>query len=236
MFEELHEFSNAEAFARHLHNACNFNYGTPIRAFLEKIACDMDEVCAVAKGRISEFVEIHVPEGADGQVHRVAQRFGLIAAAGEMAIAAGVISTWELGDAVAAAARCFDDWLTERGGVEPAEIRDGIAQVRAFLSKHGEDRFGDAWNEEKSGIPVRDLAGYRKQTVDGSEYYITCDAWKDDVCKGRNAKTIAAEMLRRGFLRGDGDGRANRPVTVPGGIGKRRLYCVRAGFLEAIDS
>ena len=89
IFEELHEFPTAEKFARHLREAADRSYGTAIRAFLAKISCDMEAVCAAIKKQIQHFVRVHVPEGADGQVYRVAQRFGLIAAAGEMAVAAG---------------------------------------------------------------------------------------------------------------------------------------------------
>src|SRR5688500_2043706 len=61
--------------------------------------------------------------------------------------AAGVLP-WPEGEATAAAARCFQDWLSARGGTEPAEVRDGIAQVCAFLLAHGMSRFVPAWDED----------------------------------------------------------------------------------------
>jgi uncharacterized protein (DUF927 family) len=57
-----------------------------------------------------DFLATYVPAGADGQVQRVAQRFALIAAGGELAVAADVLP-WLKGEATAAAARCFDAWL-----------------------------------------------------------------------------------------------------------------------------
>src|SRR5437763_982768 len=41
------------------------------------------------RGSVCDFVSAHVPPGADGQVDRAGQRFGLIAAAGELATLLG---------------------------------------------------------------------------------------------------------------------------------------------------
>src|SRR5262249_43919799 len=82
----------------------------------------------------------HVPDGASGQVYRVAQRFGLIGAAGELATAAG-ITDWPKGAALTAAARCFNDWLQQRGGVVNAEEVRALSHVRLFFEQYGESRF-----------------------------------------------------------------------------------------------
>jgi hypothetical protein len=94
-------------------------------------------------------VQRYVPVGADGQVHRVAQRFALIATGGELAVAAGVLP-WSPGEAFAAAARCFTDWLNARGGIEPAEVRDGIDQVRSFVDDAA--RFLDDWGRKAAAV------------------------------------------------------------------------------------
>jgi putative DNA primase/helicase len=70
----------------------------------------------------------------------VAQRFGLIGAAGELATAAG-ITGWPAGAALTAAARCFNDWLQQRGGVGNAEEARALSQVRLFFKQYGEVRF-----------------------------------------------------------------------------------------------
>jgi putative DNA primase/helicase len=86
------------------------------------------------------FLQQHVPAEASGQVWRVAQRFGLIGAAGELATAAG-ITGWPQGAALTAAARCFNDWLQQRGGVGNAEETRALSQVRLFFEQYGEARF-----------------------------------------------------------------------------------------------
>jgi uncharacterized protein (DUF927 family) len=177
------------------------------------------------------FLNRYVPANADGQVHRVAQRFALIGAAGEIAAEGGVLP-WPPGEATKAAARVYEDWLAARGGVAPAEIRNGIAQVRSFLQAHGMSRFVPAWDEgHEARTPPRDIAGYRKRAGDGWDYYVTTSAWKEEVCVGLDPSAVAETLLARDLLiGGDGSHRA-RSVSVPG-HGKMRLYHVVARIME----
>jgi len=203
------------------------------RAFLDRIADDVDGVRDAASGHIKCFVAAHVPTDADGQVQRSAQRFALLAAGGELAVAAGVLP-WPEGEAPDAAARCFADWLTARGGVGPAEVRDGIAQVRAFLLAHGMARFLPAWEDQADQrIPVRDLAGFRKREDAGWDYYVTADAWRGEVCTGSDSKALAKAMAERNMLLvPDAGPHRAKSITVPG-HGKLRLYHLPARFLES---
>ena len=89
-----------------------------------------------------------LPPQADGQVGRVAARFALVAAAGELATALEILP-WPQGEASFAAARCFDDWLAARGGHGPEEITEGIRRVRSFLEMHGSSRFEAAWEKSR---------------------------------------------------------------------------------------
>jgi hypothetical protein len=89
----------------------------------------------------------NVPAQADGQVVRVAARFALVAAAGELATALGILP-WPAGEASVASSRCFNDWLVARGDKGPEEISAGIRQVRSFLEMHGSSRFEEAWPKD----------------------------------------------------------------------------------------
>jgi len=230
IFEDLHNFSSAQAFARHLRTASLTIYGTAIRVFLDKIAGDLDMVRDAVSNHIRAFRQQHVPDGADGQVERVAQRFALIAAGGELAVTAGVISSWEPGAATAGAARCFKDWLIARGGIGPTEVRDGIAQVQSFLSANGEARFVPAWEDSERRPPVRDIAGYRKQSGDGWDYYVTPAAWRDELCRGFDPRALAAAMVALGMIEPESDAHIAKSIRVPGQA-KLRLYHIPARFL-----
>jgi uncharacterized protein (DUF927 family) len=233
LFEELHGFPSAEALSSHLRLSATTFYGVAARRFLVSIIGDLHAVRTAAKGHTQDFVLRYVPDGADGQVHRVAQRFALIAAAGELAVAAGILP-WKAGEATKAAVRVYRDWLVTRGGVEPAEIRAGITQIRAFLLAHGMARFVPAWEEcPASPIPVRDVAGFRRHEADGWDYYVTTSAWRDVLCQGLDSKALASILAQRGLLIAPSSGSHRaKAVSVPG-HSKLRLYHLPARFLEA---
>ena len=105
---------------------------------------------AMVRATMEKWLGEHLERGAAGQVSRVASRFALIAAAGELATLWGIVP-WPGGTASEAVAACFRAWLEHRGGTGPAEIREGLAQVRAFLEAHGSSRFEAAWEIDPVG-------------------------------------------------------------------------------------
>jgi len=229
MFEELHGLPSPEALARHLRDATQRHYGVASREYLAAIVPEIDKIQKLVLEVVNAFCDAHVPDGADGQVERVAQRFGLIAAGGEVAWLYG-IAPWERGDAVAACARCFGQWLSVRGGHDAAETRDCVEQVRSFLSANGMARFIPAWEETQSRVPVRDVAGFRDQVGDGWDFYVTTTAWKE-VCSGFDPRRTAAVLKQKGYIDAGEEGRSSKSVRVPE-FGKQRLYHIRSTLLE----
>src|SRR5690606_16817238 len=106
LFEELHGHADGDALARRLKVGSSSYYGTAARIFIAYIAENAEEVRQPVRGFIDAFAEEHCPAGADGQVHRVAHRFGLAAAAGELAIRRGLLP-WKPGEAISGCGRCF---------------------------------------------------------------------------------------------------------------------------------
>jgi len=123
--------------------------------------------------------------------------------------------------------------LEARGGTGPAEIRDGIEQVRLFLEKHGNSRFQNWFCKPET---VHNRAGFKQTDQDGkTTFYVLSAAWKADVCQGRDAKAIAAAMIERGLLEPGSDGKASQSLKVPA-LGKSvRLYCINAGIFEGAN-
>lgn len=229
MFEELHGMGSPEALARHLRAATQQHYGVTSREYLAAIVPKIEEIRKSVSDVVQAFCENYVPAGADGQVERVAQRFGLIAAGGEIARLYD-IAPWQRGDAVGAAGQCFQQWLFLRGGHEAAETRDGIEQVRTFLHANSMARFIPAWEEVQSRVPIRDVAGYREQVGDGWDLYVTPTAWKE-VCAGFDPRRLAAVMKEKGFIDSGDGSHIGKTVRVPD-HGKMRLYHIRSTFLE----
>jgi uncharacterized protein (DUF927 family) len=237
LFEDLHGFPDAGSLANHLRRATKANYGHAARAFIDAIAPNLDEIAARAKDSIRDFVDNDMPAGADGQVQRVAARFALVAAAGEIAADLKIVP-WEAGEASKAAKTCFDAWLEARGGVEPAEVRDGINAVKAFLSAHGTSRFLAAWEDNADAARIPHLVGFRKKTIDGSvEYFITAEAWWSEVAAGFDPKSLAKTLADRGLLVVPERelGKHNTVSKAIPGVGKRRVYHIAAAILDGED-
>ena len=130
---------------------------------------------------MEEFITDHLPPDADGQVRRAAARLGLIAAAGELAQMIGLVP-WAEGDAEAAAVRALADWIATRGGLEPAEEREGVAQVRRFFEAHGEARFDNL--DDPDMRPVNNRLGWRKGSGDERLWFVLPEMWRAEICAG----------------------------------------------------
>lgn len=242
LFENLHGFASGDAFSRHLKEAAGDHYGIASAAFLEKLAADFDAIAPAAFRYRDHFVEKFCPAGADGQVSRVAARFGLVAAGGEMARDFGIVP-WSPGEAGRAAAKCFRDWLDARGGVEPAEEREGIATVRRFIEAHGMSRFeamGILAPKDGIGAPIDqriiNRVGFRRQAeTGGQEYVVLPEAWKGEVCVGTDATAVARVLAERGYLATDSAGKPQIKTRLPGFPNSVRCYVVKANILGDSD-
>ena len=243
-FDTTHGFEPAE-FSMMLNDNSNTIYGTALRAFLEQLVKqDFDIFRFQIAEQKKKFVDA-VADGMDGQVKRVAGRFGLIAAAGELATLWGVTG-WPEGAAHEAAQRLFHDWLAARGTTGPSELSEGIKQVISFLETHGASRF-TPWQESdktvinRVGFVERSYRDYNDQNQivvlgpDEPVYYIFPDAWKNTVCKGYDATMLARELRRRGVLDADPDGKnLARKICLPDGT-RRRVYVLRPGKMGDVD-
>jgi uncharacterized protein (DUF927 family) len=153
VFEDLHTHANGQVFADCLKRHAAEAYGTAGRAFLTELVKDIALAKAEARQVIDRFVQPPVvPTGASGQVRRVAQRFGVIAAAGELATAYGVTG-WNPGEATQAAKTCFEAWVTQRGGHTSGDEERALGQVYLFFQRYGEARF-TLWGADAAAQPT----------------------------------------------------------------------------------
>ena len=213
-----------DALARNLSDAAQSSFGTAGPAFVEAFIADREGSIAETRGLIDAFANKHAA-GADGQVQRVARTFGLLAAAGELAIQFGVLP-WFAGEAVRAASRGFADWLAERGGTGASEIDGAISHLRATIEREA-SRF------QSSNEPVHQRLGFIRQQRDGeTEYLIQPETWKV-LMVSRDARRIARELADRGILGRGSDGRPDRKERLPGLSGTHRAYVVGHSALFA---
>ena len=189
-------------------------FGTAGPEFVRRVIAEgVDEVARLALGAVDTFRASMVPAGADGQIQRAADRFGLVAAAGEIAIEYGLVP-WNSGDAKAAAETCFAAWLDARGGSEPHEVREGIARVRGFIEAHGESRF-EPLPKLLDARPVANRVGYRRGEGAEREWLVFPEAWAKEVVAGLDPKAIAGWLADREMLKRS-NGTFQRQVKIEG--------------------
>ncbi len=223
LFETLHRFDDGRGLSDHLRRVTQHSYGSPIRAFLGEVIPELPGILISLKGVQSAFVAQMVDSKADGQVARVASRFALVAAVGEMARTMGVLP-WPEWEAYNAAATCFRSWMNQRGSSLSIEVIKGVAAVREFLERFGASRFEAAW-EERAHSPIINRAGYRRLAVGAWEYLLFPDVLKKEILSGSDARPVLSELARQGILIAPSKGWATQ-LHVPG-YGKPKLYCLR---------
>ncbi|MHB1799094.1 MAG: DUF927 domain-containing protein [Vulcanimicrobiaceae bacterium] len=215
LFETLPAGMTPGAFADSLKVSAAKHYGHALPAFLRALVADparsRDTLRALTDALGAELV----PPDANGQVRRVAARFALIGAAGEMATAWG-LTGWGSGEAEGATRTCFAAWLSARGTAGASEPAAMLAQVRAFLEAHGESRF-TPWQADDHAPRTVNRAGYRRQTENGPEYFIEREAFRNEVCKGHDHAAVARVLAERGALTAGSEGEATRRERMPDG-------------------
>lgn len=210
LFDRLNGASSGAAMSELIKSRASESYGTAGRAFVERLVReDRDTLRQQYDEARTTFLDELLADHPDasGQVRRAAARFALIGIAGELAIAFGVLP-FEAGAAKDAAARCFQDWLRERGSSEAAETREAVERVRSFVTSQPA-RF-QSWGDDMDppNDPPRDLAGYRR-TGDRQEagFYILPSIFRDEVCAGLDPRLAADVLTERGYLRRPTDGK-----------------------------
>lgn len=232
-FEKLHDHPSAGALARHLNDACKLDYGHAGVAFLERLVADREGALVVVAAIQNKFIADHCPSSADGQVYRVAFRFGLVAAAGELAAQYGIVP-WPEGEAKRAAATCFAAWIVERGGTEAHEAKTAVDAVRLFLEKFGPSRFqllNVEGNPDEFVANVRERAGYRSRQNGNDVFHIYPGVWRQEVCRDHDPRRVAKILADRGMLN-SGKDRLDRLKRVPGSKNPKRFYEINASIFE----
>jgi uncharacterized protein (DUF927 family) len=235
LFENLHGTETPQGFAGRIKGITAEYYGVAGPAFVEKL---MEQgtgtalVEDISRG-ITQFVATSVPADASGQVHRVGRRFGILAAVGEAAIAAGILP-WPAGEAVTGARSCFQTWLDNRGGAGNQEAEQAVTQVRQFLELHGASRFTN-WDQREddfSNSTTFNRAGFKKLNPDDEfEYYVLPEAFRTEVCAGLNPKQVTQALLAKGFLELGTDGKPQKQVRLPG-MTSTRVYVIKSSILR----
>lgn len=230
IFETLHRLSSAAALASKIKEASDKHYGTIGKKWLSYLVVYRAKLEALIAEGIKGFLIEALPTGATGQVERVARRFALVAVAGELATSYK-LTGWQKGEATHAALTCFATWLDGFGGNGNREERAILSQVRGFLEAHGASRFEDESAAVDQRIPNR-VGFYRTKQNGEREFLIPTEAFRREVCKGLDDKTVIRVLIKSGLLIPAKDGKPSHVVRLTG-LGTPRVYVIR--YIDGAD-
>ncbi|GAB1145547.1 MAG: hypothetical protein Sw2PiBPW_39840 [Shewanella algae] len=218
IFESLHGEADGERMARNVKEAVSLYHGTAFAPFTEYIAKHWDDIIADGQRAVAEFIKAHTHEGYDGQVIRAAERFGLIAFAGELASKAN-ITCWSAGHAKQAALECFLAWISHRGGSGKAEESEIVRVLVETLVKHSArfESLETAHLKEQSKIS--DRLGF----ISGGEYYIPTSSFRE-IMSHFNPMYAAEILQKQGIIKHPIGSELPRP-SLPG-VGRLRCYII----------
>lgn len=232
-FDCLHAYPEGSRFSTELKHLAAQYTGAVSDAFLTMLCANREAVIQSLLDARKYWIAEHVPADVDGQVHRVGQKFALVAAVGELAIASGILP-WPVGAAEKACEGLFKDWMTARGGTKAHEVKDAERRLRAFIAEHGGARFEPVWSDSAGDPPDRktiNRAGFKRVTDAGTwEYFILPSVFEKEVIAGLNKMLVKGHLASAGLILRDGSGKYAPSIRVPG-HGQMRLYHIPSTIL-----
>ncbi len=221
-WQTLHQAVSAAAFSEALKTATDAHYGHAGPLFVERFMARRGELEAVARRLQSSFLESVAEAGDTGQARRGAQRFALVAVAGELAALLDVTS-WQAGEAATAVAVIFKRWARLFGRSTQREDREAIQRVKAFVERYGDARFrllkdglsdeeqlADEIQQQRDAEAGRfregearslDVAGYKgNRAVHGEVFFFNPEFWKTELFAGMDGIKAAKALRTVGYL------------------------------------
>lgn len=231
IFDQIHGFRTAAEFAAAVNEAAMADYGTVGQDWIGNLVANQFALKERLPQAMRLFVKSTVPEGAQGQIERVAQRFACIACAGELATEAG-LTGWNSGDATNAIKACFASWLASFGGTENQEYRTIIANARHVIETHGASRFEDINGHDHQRINNR--VGFSRIATDGQqEFLFPPETFAEHIRQGFKNRTVVDALKSAGMLVPAADGTPTQVVRLPG-MSTCRVYVLR--YSQACNS
>lgn len=226
IFDPLSDGQRPADYAEQLQQATANFYGSAGIAWLEYLTNDKQAATDQATALIQQFMQQYAL-GKSGQVQRVAKRFALVAAAGELATQAG-ITCWQQGRAIEAVGQCFNDWLSGFGDGANLEERAILADVKSFFEANGSSRFeninppimasGDDMPQR-----INNRVGYFRQDGESKTYFVYPQRFKSEICQGHDSRQVAKALKEAGWLECEPT-KATKAVRLPDSDKTVRAY------------
>lgn len=229
-FDSLILAKTSEAQADKINELSHAYYGSAGIAWLEHITSDKTATTANAGQFVSDFMSQY--SDLTAQAHRVAKRFAIVSAAGELATQAG-ITGWQAGQATKAVMTCLDNWLDNYGRDGEHEQRPIIEHIKVFIEQHGSSRFQPCYRNTRLDFEERtpNRVGYRN--MDTGDYYFSKETF-NKVCEPFS-KSKVLQVLEEAdlLLLNQGDRKIYKtPDTLFNGKHRPSVYAVTANILS----
>lgn len=218
--QALNGMPSAKALSEELTMRSKLDFGLAGRAFLTRLVQDVEDVRKKLPGMIRLAEQALCPLDVDGQVLRVARRFALVNVGGQLAQEYGILpGSLNIADAVQ---ECFNDWLAARGTLGSAEEQAILKAIRLFIEQHGNSRFQDEDNPQKTCF---NRVGVVKTSSTGKrEYFFFQESFSSEVAKGFETRQVLRVLEAARWLKTDQADRNTYRLTFEG---KRQyFYCI----------
>ncbi len=218
IFENLHNQLTPATMALSLKEYSNQYYGAVGMAWLHRVVANRLTITTAISNMTKQFVDKVITDDANGQIIRVARRFALVGAAGELASQFG-LTGWERGEAFRATQKCFQTWLEDFGSECNREGRAIMAQVRAFFETYGASRFDSI--REPNNERILHRAGFYQTDNEGYRLFMVLpEVFKNELCKGFEPRMATRILIDAGWLNPAPDGKASHKPRIRG-VGTR---------------
>jgi uncharacterized protein (DUF927 family) len=230
-FSQIHNSKDSADFSNIIRQKSLKYYGTPLREFIRKIVENYHYVEHSIEKIIENFTTSLCDMDAEGQVRRVAQKFGLIAAAGELAIEFGILP-YQKNDALNAAAEWFRVWIEQRGSSTNLEITTQIQILKDHFDRYGETNYLDL---SYSRTMNNKLCGYKFRDNNGCYRYLMIMPQFNELFSRYNKRQVLDLFAKRGFLELDKDGEPKRFKKLAG-ITRRGYIFIPQNWADPVES
>lgn len=204
---KLHGFSSSKELSDELKRNAKSVYGSPLRAFLEIVVAQKEEVFREIRAYMQEFIEANNSADYAPQVQRVLHKFALVAATGEIATDKGIFP-FQKGEAMLAAAKEFKAWLGQRNGVLDGEILAAIERIREHFESYSSAYINleEANKQEHYGGLRREIIGYKFREPNGVWIYFTLTPTLKNLIGNANKIVLLEELDKLKWLAHNGNG------------------------------
>lgn len=221
IFETLYDGFSPAKMAVRLNDATNRYHGAVGKEWLNTVVMNKKKLLTTLPDEVNQFIDDVTSIKHSGQVHRVARRFAIVAAAGELASQHG-LTGWPQGEASLAVALCFHSWLDGFGGNGSREERAILSQVRSFFELNGASRFDSVNNPNNERIKQR--AGFYKTDETGHRIFLVMsEVYRKEICKGFEPRLVTRTLLANGWITPGRDGNSSQKPRIKG-VGIPRVY------------